>query len=105
MQSRASASAIASPRRVRGTACLSAGSARLLDEMVVVLDEPFPAFLVGQLTQLGQSLEIVLAGCAGGEQDQDRRGLVGLVAEPVDAARRHIEEVIDVSVHPLGAVV
>ena len=35
-----------------------------------------------------QLLEVGLAGCAGGEVQQHRRGLAGLVAEPVQAALR-----------------
>ena len=45
------------------------------------------------------------AGCLGSKQHQDRRGLVGLVAEAVDAARRDVGEVVRVPVDPVLAVV
>jgi hypothetical protein len=62
------------------------------------------AFVVGQLTELGEPLEVVLAGCARSEQHQDRRGVVGLIAEPLHAAGWDVEEVALHAVDPVPAV-
>ena len=47
----------------------------------------------------------MLTGGAGGEQHQDGRRLVGLVAEAVNATRRDVEEVALAAVDPVCAVV
>ena len=60
-------------------------------------DEEFSALLVGHVGHGGSALEVLFAWPAGREQHQDRRGLVGLVAEPVQASRWDIQEVADVA--------
>ena len=51
-----------------------------------------------------KTFEVGLARRARCEQHEDERGLVGLIAEAVDAARRHVEEVARVAVDPVVAV-
>src|SRR5690242_8073459 len=63
----------------------------LFDEVVVVGDEPLAALFVGHVAELGEALEVALARRAGSEQHQDRGGLVGLVAEAVNAAGWDVE--------------
>ncbi len=53
---------------------------------------------------MGEPFEVGLPGRAGGEQDQHLGGLVGVVAEPVHAARRDVEEVAFAGLDPLVPV-
>src|SRR5690606_21695917 len=53
----------------------------------------------------GEPLEIRLAWGAGGEVDQHLCGRAGLVAEPVDAPERDVDEVTWDAVDPPAAVV
>jgi hypothetical protein len=72
---------------------------------VVVLDEPFPTQFVAHFAELSQALEVVLPRCPRSEQHQDRDRLVGFVAEAVDAAWWHVQEVVRMPVDPVVAVV
>ena len=76
-----------------------------VEEDVVVVDEPLFALVVGQVGQLDHPFEVGLAGRARSKQDQERRRLVGLIAEGMDAAGRDVEKVVRMSVDPVASVV
>src|SRR3546814_5918142 len=50
-----------------------------LDEVIVVLDEPLTAFVVGHLAQLGQTLEVVLARRPGSRSEEHTSELQSLM--------------------------
>ena len=65
-------------------------------DVVVLLEERLQLLVAGlpaTLRHLDQGFEVGLARGAGGEQDQHRRGFAGLVAEAVQPALRHVDEV------------
>jgi NLPA lipoprotein len=67
-----------------------------------VADDELAALLVGHVGQPGQALEVGLARYPGSEQHQHRRLLVGLIAEAMQPAGRHIEIVPGDGIDPVA---
>jgi hypothetical protein len=77
----------------------------LFDVNVVVTGERPPTLIVGEFAEMGESLEELSPRRTGGEQDQHRGRLVGLVVPAVNAAGRDVHEVVAHAVGPLVSVV